>query len=87
MPDHPDALRLLKSAGPLAVTSANRSGGSNSLTAEQVMDQLSGQITLVLDGGRCPGGSPSTVVDCTGSEPHILRQGPITLTRINEVGA
>jgi len=85
MPDHPDALHLLKTAGPLAVTSANRSGGSNSLTAVEAVDQLGGLIDLVLDGGRCPGGNPSTVVDCTGDEPLILRKGPISLDQIWEV--
>lgn len=82
MPDHPDALHLLKAAGPLAVTSANRSGGPNSLTAAEVVEQLGGLTHLILDGGSCPGGNPSTVVDCTGDEPVILRAGPITLDQI-----
>ena len=85
MPGHPDALRLLKAAGPLAVTSANRSGGQNSLTAQQVLEQIGGLIPLILDGGTCPGGSPSTVVDCTGSDPLILREGPINLNQIQTV--
>jgi len=85
MPDHPDALDLLKATGPLAVTSANRSGGSNPLTAEEVFDQLSGSIPLVLDSGKCSGGNPSTVIDCTVSEPVILRAGPITMDQIRAV--
>jgi len=85
MPDHPDALHLLKTAGPLAVTSANRSGGPNSLTAAEVVDQLGGLTPLILDGGSCHGGSPSTVVNCTGDEPLILRKGPITLDQIRQV--
>jgi L-threonylcarbamoyladenylate synthase len=87
MPAHKDALALMHRTGPLAVTSANLSGGANSLTAEQVMEQLGGRIPLILDGGRTPGGSPSTVVDCTRPEPYILRQGPVSLAEIMEVWA
>jgi L-threonylcarbamoyladenylate synthase len=81
-PDHPLVQQLLELTGPLAVTSANRSGEPNALTAEDVLAQLDGRIDLVLDGGRVPGGVPSTVVDCTGSEPVILRAGPIGLEAI-----
>lgn len=77
MPDHPVALALLRLSGPMAVTSANLSGGANSCTAEEVLDQLGGRIDLVLDGGQTPGGQPSSVVDCTGVEPRVLRVGPI----------
>jgi len=79
MPDHPLALELLREAGPLAVTSANRSGQSNPLTAEEVKSQLDGRIHLIIDGGSTPGGVPSTVVDCTQEQPIILREGPISL--------
>jgi len=79
MPDHPAALALLRAAGPLAVTSANLSGRPSPATAEQVLEQLGGLIPLLLDGGRTPGGQPSTVVDCTGQEPRVLRPGPISL--------
>ena len=82
MPNHPDALALLEACGPLAVTSANLSGQDNTLSAEQVFAQLAGRIPLILDGGRTPGGMPSTVVDCTGEEPAILRLGPIKLEDI-----
>jgi L-threonylcarbamoyladenylate synthase len=82
MPAHPVALQLMRMTGPLAVTSANLSGGGNSLTAQQVMEQLGGRIPLILDGGRTPGGSPSTVVDCTAAQPRILRQGPLSLEEI-----
>jgi L-threonylcarbamoyladenylate synthase len=77
MPDHPVALALLKKIGPLAVTSANLSGQNNASTASEVLNQLKGRIHLVLDGGKTPGGVPSTVVDCTGPEPALLRAGPI----------
>jgi L-threonylcarbamoyladenylate synthase len=78
MPDHAVALALLRRSGPLAVTSANQSGGENTCTAQEVQAQLGGSIELILDGGQIPGGSPSTVVDCSGAAPAILRQGPIT---------
>lgn len=82
MPDHPVALGLLAAAGPMAVTSANLSGGPNTTTADEVLDQLGGRIPLILDGGTTHGGSPSTVVDCTGSQPVILRPGPVSLTEV-----
>jgi L-threonylcarbamoyladenylate synthase len=79
MPDHPVALGLLRRAGPLATTSANLSGQPSPTTAQEVMHQLDGRIALVLDGGQTPGGVASTVVDCTGSAPVILRPGPFSL--------
>ncbi len=85
MPDHPFALQLLRAAGPLAVTSANRSGDENPLTAEDVLEQLGGRIDLLLDGGKCPGGVPSTVVDCTVPDVKILRQGAISAADIRQV--
>lgn len=78
VPDHPVARELLRRAGPMAVSSANLSGAPNTTTALEVAAQLGGRIQLILDGGRTPGGSPSTVVDCTGEQPVILRQGPIS---------
>jgi len=78
VPDHPVARALLRMAGPMAVTSANLSGRPSPRTAEDVMRQLNGRIPLVLDGGEAPGGLSSTVVNCLGAEPVILRQGPIS---------
>lgn len=78
IPDHPIALSLLERTGPLAVTSANLSEEANTVTVEQVLKQLNGRIHLILDGGRTPGGVPSTVVDCTHSKLKILRKGPIS---------
>jgi L-threonylcarbamoyladenylate synthase len=77
MPEHATALALLNAAGPLAVTSANLSGAANTRTAQEVLEHLGGRIPLVVDGGRTPGGRPSTVVDCTRPELPILREGPI----------
>jgi L-threonylcarbamoyladenylate synthase len=79
MPDHPVALALLRVTGPLAVTSANRSGEASPVTAQDVVTQLGGSIGLILDGGSTPGGISSTVVDCSGDIPVILRQGQISL--------
>ncbi len=87
MPDHDFARRLLTLTGPMAVTSANRSGEPNAQTAADVLAQLDGRIELVLDGGRVPGGVPSTVVDCTAAQPRILRDGPITAAAIAAAAA
>jgi L-threonylcarbamoyladenylate synthase len=82
VPDHEVARALLRAAGPMAVTSANISGQPSPSTAEEVFVQLGGRIDLVLDGGKTPGGVPSTVVDCTANDLEILREGPITLGAI-----
>lgn len=79
MPDHPLALSLLGVSGPLATTSANLSGASSPQTAQEVWAQLNRRIPLILDGGRTPGGVPSTVVSCTDKEPVVLRPGPIRM--------
>ncbi len=78
VPDHEVARTLLRLSGPLAVTSANRSSQPSPTTAQEVLQQLGGRIALILDGGRTPGGIPSTLVDCTGTEIQVLREGPIT---------
>ncbi len=82
MPDHPFARALMRQAGPLATSSANISGESNTLTAQKVMEQLNGRVELVLDGGAVPGGVPSTVVDCTQDPPQILRSGALSAEAI-----
>ena len=82
IPDHPDALTLLRAAGPMAVTSANISGQASPSTAHDVYDQLNGRIPLILDGGETPGGTASTIVDCTGEKPVILREGPLTMENL-----
>ncbi len=78
VPDHPLARALIRLAGaPLATTSANLSGHPSPVTADEVAAQLAGRVALILDGGRCPGGVPSTLVDATGTPPRILRPGPL----------
>lgn len=68
---------ILQFGGPVTGTSANRSGGTDPLDADEVLRQLGNRVDLVLDGGPVVGGSPSTVVDVTTSPPVIVRQGPI----------
>ncbi len=82
VPDHEVARRLLRLAGPMAVTSANISGGQSPVTAQEVYEQLAGRISLIVDGGKTPGGVVSTVVDCTVPELKILREGPISLEEL-----
>ena len=76
------ARALLRAAGPMAVTSANTSGRRSPTSPEEVLHELDSRIPLILDGGRTGGGIASTVVDCTGTEPVILRAGPISLADI-----
>ncbi|NJC98037.1 MAG: threonylcarbamoyl-AMP synthase [Anaerolineales bacterium] len=85
VPDHDFARALLRAAGPMAVTSANISGQESPSTAQEVFEQLNGRIELIIDGGRTPGGVPSTVVDCSTSEVKIVREGPISLEQLNSV--
>ena len=82
IPDHAVARALLRATGPMAVTSANISGQTSPSTAEEVFDQLSGRIPLIIDGGKTPGGVPSTLVDCTGGNINILRPGPVSLENL-----
>jgi L-threonylcarbamoyladenylate synthase len=82
VPDHDVARALLRAAGPMAVTSANISGAQSPVTAQEVYEQLGGRIGLIIDGGKTPGGVPSTLVDCTTSELKILREGPISLEEL-----
>ena len=85
MPDSRVAVKLLEAAGiPLAAPSANTSGKRSSVSAEDVIADLAGRVDMILDGGRCPVGISSTVVDLTGESPVILREGSITKTMIDE---
>ena len=77
MPDHNWLRALITSCGQLAVTSANISGEPSLATADAVFASLGGRIDLLIDGGRCDGGVPSTVVDCSVAPPKILRDGAI----------
>ena len=75
-PDHAVPQALCAATGPLATTSANRHGAPPLMSAEAVAEVFGDEIPVVLDGGICEG-SPSTVVDCTGQQPKLLREGRI----------
>jgi len=84
-PAHPVALDLLRAAGPLATSSANRSGEPPPTDPTEVLSALGGRVDLLVDGGEAPGGVPSTVVDCSRDSPTLVRAGPISLEAILEV--
>ncbi len=79
IPDHPLALEVLAAAGPLAVTSANRSAGEPANDAAAAQAALGSSVEVYLPGSA-GGGLASTVVDLSGEEPRILRAGPVEWT-------
>ncbi|MBO4835519.1 MAG: threonylcarbamoyl-AMP synthase, partial [Lachnospiraceae bacterium] len=84
MPDLEVTRELIRAAGkPLAAPSANTSGKRSAVTAEDVLEDLDGKIDILIDGGACDIGVASTVVDMTGKEPVILREGVITKEMID----
>ncbi|MCM3586865.1 L-threonylcarbamoyladenylate synthase [Mesobacillus maritimus] len=86
MPDHPVALALIEASGlPIAAPSANLSGRPSPTTAGHVHDDLDGRIAGIVDGGPTGVGVESTVVDCTGDVPVILRPGGITKEQLEAV--
>ena len=85
MPLHPVALDLLRMVGPMAVSSANRTGMPPATTAAAATEQLGDDVAVYLDGGPAPIGVASTVVDLTGGTPRVLRQGAVSLDRLREV--
>ncbi len=87
MPLHPVALELLKETGPLAVSSANRTGQPSATTADEAEQQLGDAVSVYLDGGPCTDDVPSTIVDLTGSVPRLLRAGAISVGQLREVAA
>jgi len=88
VPDHQVALGLLATAGPMYVTSANISEEPDTLDADDVLIAFATQpdgLAAVVDGGRVPGGTPSTVLDLSVTPARILRPGPVTLAVLAEV--
>jgi tRNA threonylcarbamoyl adenosine modification protein (Sua5/YciO/YrdC/YwlC family) len=85
MPDHPVALGLLRSCGPLAVSSANLSGRAAALTAGQARDQLGDRVQVYLDDGETEGTLPSSIIDATGGVPALVRAGAIGYYRLSQV--
>ena len=88
VPDHRVALGLLGTAGPMYVTSANISDEPDTLDADDVLIAFATQpdgLAAVVDGGRVPGGTPSTVLDLSVTPARVLRPGPVTRTMLAEV--
>lgn len=77
------ARRLCRAfGGPLTATSANRSGTPPPTSAREVLEQLGGQVDLILDGGESPGGKPSTIVDVRGARPSLVREGAVPFSDV-----
>ncbi|RZQ60887.1 L-threonylcarbamoyladenylate synthase [Amycolatopsis suaedae] len=85
MPLHPVALELLREVGPMAVSSANVSGRPPAATAQEAVDQLGDSVSVYLDGGPTGDPVPSTIVDLTGDEPALLREGAVSADEVAEV--
>ena len=85
MPLHPVALDLLRLVGPMAVSSANRSGSPPAITAAAAYGQLGDDVSVYLEAGDSPIGVASTVIDLTADLPRVLRQGAVSIDRIREV--
>lgn len=87
-PDHSVALALIRAAGPLFTSSANRSGEPETLGADDVLIAFATQqdeLAAVVDGGHVPGGIASTVLDLSVTPARILRDGPITRSQLEEI--
>ena len=85
MPLQPVAIELLRQTGPMAVSSANVSGRPAANTAQEARDQLGDLVDVYLDGGRAEQQAASTILDLTGPEPRILREGPVGADAIADV--
>jgi L-threonylcarbamoyladenylate synthase len=85
MPLHPVALELLRDVGPMAVSSANRSGLPPATTIEQAREQLAERVPVYLDGGTSGEPLASTIVDLTGDDPVVLREGAVAVAEISDV--
>ena len=77
---------LIRKVGfPIIATSANISGAGEIDSAEEVIRQFQDKVDLIVDGGRTPGGRPSTVVDLTGERPVVVREGAILRTALERL--
>jgi L-threonylcarbamoyladenylate synthase len=86
MPRHPVALEIISRAGvPVAAPSANRFTQLSPTAADQIDPEIASQVEMVVNGGPCEIGIESTVVDCTGKEPVILRKGMISSGQISSM--
>ncbi|HET6501070.1 MAG TPA: L-threonylcarbamoyladenylate synthase [Amycolatopsis sp.] len=85
MPLHPVALELLRDVGPMAVSSANVSGRPPAAEIAAAQEQLGDSVSVYLDGGPSGAAVPSSIVDLTGTEPVLLREGAISAEAVSEV--
>ena len=86
MPLHPVAIELLTETGPMAVSSANKTGMAPAQTAQDAQDQLGEAVSVYLDAGRVGAeGGASSIVDVTGTVPVLLREGAIRFEELQEV--
>lgn len=85
MPLHPVALDLLKETGPMAVSSANRSGSAAAVTAQEAEEQLGETVAVYLDGGATTDHTPSTILDLTTAVPRLLRRGAIPVEKLRGI--
>lgn len=85
VPDHAAALALLARTGPLAVTSANRTGSPAATTADDARIQLGDAVSVYLDAGDSPLGRASTIVDATGSVLRIVREGGVSEDQLVQI--
>lgn len=86
VPDEPTTLELFsRFGGGVAGTSANRHGGPSPTSAAEAADAIGDEVAVVLDGGPCRLGAESTIVDLTGPEPAVLREGALPVERIEQV--
>ncbi|MEW9532801.1 L-threonylcarbamoyladenylate synthase [Microbispora sp. NPDC049125] len=85
MPLHSLALELLKETGPMAVSSANRSGSAPATTAEEAEEQLGDSVSLYLDDGPCKDNVPSTILDLTTAVPRVLRKGGVPVDKLRGI--
>ncbi|GGC70381.1 threonylcarbamoyl-AMP synthase [Hoyosella rhizosphaerae] len=85
MPLHPVALEILREVGPMGVSSANISGRPPAATVDDAEEQLGDSVAVYLDGGPAQHKVASTVVDLTGTQPRILREGAVNVEAVAEV--
>ena len=85
VPDHPLALEILGRTGPLAVSSANKTGRPAALDADAAEEMLGADVEAIVDGGAAPGGEASTILDATAAEPRLLRLGALSVEKIDAV--
>jgi tRNA threonylcarbamoyl adenosine modification protein (Sua5/YciO/YrdC/YwlC family) len=85
MPDHDIARELLERTGPLAVSSANKTGLPAATDADRAEQMLGDDVAVIVDAGESPGGEASTIVDVTGPQGRVLRRGALSLDDLNAV--